>query len=244
LIVEDNRETLFIYEKYLKGSGFQVLPAANLRTARRMLTEFRPFAIILDVLLDRESGWDFLVELKESEKTRSIPVLVVTLVENEQKALSLGADGYCVKPVDRAWLLQQLACFDRDGENCQIVVIDDDEISRYLVRETLKSFRACVTEAVTGKAGIQRVRDVRPHAVILDFQLPDQTGLEVLQTLRASSETAKIPVVIHTSRVLSAEERAQLTAAGAARIISKERFSPGEEGSQLRAALEQLGFQS
>ncbi len=79
--------------------------------ARQVLAQFRPCAVILDVLLDRETGWDLLAELKSSEKYRDIPVLVITLVENESKALALGADAFCVKPVDRSWLLQKLATF-------------------------------------------------------------------------------------------------------------------------------------
>src|SRR5262249_55809003 len=114
LVVEDNQETLFIYDKYFKGTAFQVLPARNLRTARQALAQVRPAAVILDVLLDNESGWDLLEELKSSEETRSIPVLVITLVENEGKAMALGADGYCAKPVDRTWLLKKLTTLTSD----------------------------------------------------------------------------------------------------------------------------------
>jgi signal transduction histidine kinase len=60
LVVEDNRETLFVYEKYLKGSGFQPLPAPNLADARRALASYHPAAIVLDLLLEYENAWGFL----------------------------------------------------------------------------------------------------------------------------------------------------------------------------------------
>src|SRR4029077_11561165 len=58
LVVEDNREALFIYEKYLKGTEFQVVPAQDLKEARRALGEFKPIAIVLDVLLQGEHSWN------------------------------------------------------------------------------------------------------------------------------------------------------------------------------------------
>ena len=67
LVVEDNRETLFIYEKFLKGSPFQVIPARTVREARRLLEQIRPAAVVLDVMLEGESTWELLGELKQRE---------------------------------------------------------------------------------------------------------------------------------------------------------------------------------
>ncbi|MBD2103095.1 ATP-binding protein [Leptolyngbya sp. FACHB-261] len=108
LIVEDNRETLFLYEKYLQGSDFQIIAAATLKEARALLPRLRPAVVILDILLQGENSWGFMSELKENEATRGIPVLVATLVDNQAKALSLGADAFCIKPVERTWLLEKL----------------------------------------------------------------------------------------------------------------------------------------
>src|SRR5262249_26007967 len=65
LVVEDSREAIFIYEKYLKNTQFQLMPAKNLKEARQMLKEFRPLAVVLDVLLEGEHSWDLLQEIKE-----------------------------------------------------------------------------------------------------------------------------------------------------------------------------------
>ena len=62
LVVEDNRETLYVYEKYLTGSGFQVLPARTIKAARRLLAAVRPAAVIIDILLEGESSWELLAE--------------------------------------------------------------------------------------------------------------------------------------------------------------------------------------
>src|SRR5262249_9086964 len=97
-VMEDSRETLFIYEKFLKGSGFQAVPARTLRAARRALAEFRPVAVVLDILLEGESTWELIAELKRQPETRDIPLWVVTMVDNQPKAVALGADHFCPQP--------------------------------------------------------------------------------------------------------------------------------------------------
>lgn len=109
LVVEDNEELLFVYERYLAGTGFGFLPARTVRSARHHLARLRPHAILLDILLPDESSWALLAELKNNPATATIPVLVATTEADQQKGLALGADAYGVKPITREWLLTQLA---------------------------------------------------------------------------------------------------------------------------------------
>lgn len=109
LVVEDSEELLFVYERYLAGTGLHFLAARTLREARRHLQQVRPHAILLDILLPDEAAWSFLAEIKNDPPTASIPVLVATTEEDQQKGLALGADAYGIKPITRAWLLAELA---------------------------------------------------------------------------------------------------------------------------------------
>jgi CheY-like chemotaxis protein len=212
LVVEDNREALFIYEKYLKGTPFQVIPAQDLKEARRALEEFRPVAIVLDVLLQGEHSWQLLQDLKQNSSTRDIPVFVVTVVENEAKALALGATGFHAKPIDRAWLLTQLNT-TLVRERGQILIIDDDEIARYLLRGILGSSGYRLMEARGGNEGLRLAKDNKPHLIILDLSMPDLSGFEVLDMLKQNADTRDIPVVIYTSQALGSDERERLHAA-------------------------------
>ena len=210
LIVEDNREALFAYDKYLKGTGFQPIPARTLREARQALREFRPAAIILDVLLQDESTWELLTELKRNTETRDIPVFVVTVVDNREKALALRADGFCAKPVDRVWLLDSLNASVGPWERPGVLVIDDDEVSRYLIRGALSNLWCVVSEAAAGCSGIELAEASRPDLIILDLLIPDLSGEEVLRRLKANPVTREIPVIIHSSQPLSDTDRARL----------------------------------
>jgi len=219
LVVEDNREALFLYEKYLKNTQFQLVPAKNLDDARKLLREFRPLAIVLDVLLEGEHSWELLQELKQNPTTKSIPVYVVTVVDNKEKALALGADGFLPKPMDRLWLLQELQQVANRDNRPHVLIVDDDEVARYLLKGLLAQTGFRIAEAKGGNEGLRHARQYKPDLIILDLGMPDLSGFEVLLNLKQDPETGKIPVIIHTSKILDAGERAMLE--DAVDIISK-----------------------
>jgi CheY-like chemotaxis protein len=242
LVVEDNPETLFIYDKYLKGTGFQVVPARTVAAARRALGQFRPLAVVMDILLEGESTWELLAELKRQRATRHIPVLIVTVVENEHKALALGADAFCAKPVERAWLLEKLRSAEKARPRRKVLVIDDAESSRYLLKGLLASSGVDVVEASDGSEGLARARQEQPHAIFLDLDLPDRNGFEILGDLRRDPATRHTPVLIHTAKRLTEEELRGLAAAGVASVLSKEATSREGAFAQVYGALREAGL--
>jgi signal transduction histidine kinase/CheY-like chemotaxis protein len=219
LVVEDSFETVLLYEKYLKASHFQVVPARTLREARQLLTEARPRAVVLDIVLRGEDAWAFLAELKAGEATRHLPVLVVTTVEDQPKGIALGADAYAVKPLDRAWLLENLTRLAVPRRR-RLLVIDDDEVARYLLRRQLPD-DVGVVEAGNGLDGLARARADAPDAIVLDLAMPGMRGEEILDHLRSEPTTRDIPVVVFTSQVLDDAARAALAPRVMA-IVSKE----------------------
>ncbi|MGC4069026.1 MAG: response regulator [Polyangiaceae bacterium] len=238
LVVEDNRESLFIYEKYLKGTGYQVLPARTLREARDWLHQVRPVAIVLDILLETQNAWGFLSELREQEIYRDIPILVITMVENESRALALGADSFHVKPIERGWLLGTLSRLLEERPTEKILVIDDDEVSRYLLRGMLADTRFRLIEARDAREGLLLARGEKPRAIFLD--LMGGEGFSVLDALKSDPGTREIPVLIHTSKRLSDGERVRLERASG--IVPKEGESRQAQLAAVRFALVQAGL--
>jgi CheY-like chemotaxis protein/anti-sigma regulatory factor (Ser/Thr protein kinase) len=240
LVVEDNREALFIYEKYLKGSKFQVIPANSISEAREAVHAFRPKAIVLDVLLQGEHSWDLLRDLKDDPQTRDIPVYVVTVVDNRDKALSLGADGFHSKPVDRVWLLNELETLVSSPLRPGILVIDDDAASRYLVRNLLADSGSEIFEASGGSEGLRMVQECKPALVVLDLVMDGMNGFEVLETLRGDPSTNALPVVVYTSKSLDDEDQARLRSA--IDVIPKSIMSSRELAlSRFSMALQKAG---
>jgi signal transduction histidine kinase/CheY-like chemotaxis protein len=118
---------------------------------------------------------------------------------------------------------------------CDIVVIDDEEVSRYLIRQTLGPGIAMV-EAIDGPSGIELARQQRPRGILLDLRMPGMSGFEVLRQLKADQATRDIPVVIVTSKVLTPEERDLLDTQATA-ILSKEVLSQPDCGAKIRHAI-------
>ena len=242
LVVEDDRQTLFLYERYLRNSGFQIIPARTIEEAREAMARVRPAAIVLDIMLEGEASWSLLSDLKATADTRDIPIMVVTVTNREQKARALGADEFVIKPLDQQWLTRKLAALARRrGPINTILVIDDDEVARYMVAKLLAETDYEVIEAATGADGVRLARERQPQAIFLDFVLPGMNAFEVLDELKLDASTRHIPVIIHTSRNLADDERQRL-AVDAATILPKQNLNREVALGRIREVLAKTGF--
>lgn len=236
LAVEDNAADMMVYESLLRRSPYRLIGVKTVRDAKKMLAEAKPRVVILDLLLQGEDSWRFLAELKREPDTRRIPVLVVTTVEDKAKALALGANAYGLKPVGRNWLLGKLNELIEDTKAKRILLIDDDEASRYIVRRCLADQPYLLREAATGEAGLACAAEEEPDLVLLDLKLPGISGFEVLQRLRNDPRTSRVPVVVVTSAKLNDPELANLSAAE--RVIAKNTLSQEALGPTLRELID------
>jgi CheY-like chemotaxis protein len=238
--VEDEPQDQLLYEKYLRGSEFQVIPARSLDEARQALTGVRPRAVILDILLGGQDSWGFLAAAKTDPALHEVPIIVATTVEDRAKGLALGADAYVVKPVPRDWLLRELR--QRvlgQASRRRALVIDDDEVVRYLVRQRLTHYE--IVEAVSGEEGLTQARHVSPDVIILDLVMPGLQGPEVLDRLAEDPATREIPVILLTASQVDDPDRRRLEGRVAA-VVSKDTLAGDHEDRGLTYALARLGL--
>lgn len=238
LLVEGDSETLQTYQHHLAAAGFEPIAARSIEEARRWLANLRPAAMVMDILLEGEHTWDFLRELKQDARRATIPVLVATPVENERRARALGADDFQRKPVAPAQLLARLRTLI-SGEDA-VLVIDDDEIARYLLRGLLAEAGRRTIEAPSAAQGLALARGQRPAAIFLDLVMPEADGFTTLERLKADPALADIPVIIHTSKPLDDAERERLSAAVA--VLTKNTASHEQALAAVRAALAKAGL--
>jgi signal transduction histidine kinase/CheY-like chemotaxis protein len=221
LIVEDSPEMVGLYRSFLVGSGFQPLFASTTREAEQILDRTQLGAIILDIVLRSEEAWSFMARLTSETRTKDIPILVVSTLDDRAKAYHLGASDYLVKPIERSALISCLRSALALPSSRQLLIIDDNEGDRYLIRQQLRGSGLYVMEAPSGVQGIRQACEEKPDGIILDLNMPGMTGFEVLEQLKAETSTRDIPVVVCTSLVLSDSERLQLNGKASA-ILSKE----------------------
>ncbi|MGE0400187.1 MAG: ATP-binding protein [Kofleriaceae bacterium] len=239
LVVEDDRKTLFLYEKYLVMAGYHVLPARSIEEAEAIMATTRPAAIVLDVMLEGDASWGFLGRVKSSPETHDIPVLVVTVTNRADKARALGADEFWLKPVDQERLLKKLREIAAPPASVKLLVIDDDETARYIIRRHLDGTSYSLLEAADGRVGVELARKHKPKVILLDFLLQGATAFDVLDDLKADPATREIPVIVVTSHVLDAVDQARLLEEAEA-VISKQNLSRELAINRIRDALRKL----
>jgi signal transduction histidine kinase/CheY-like chemotaxis protein len=235
LIVENRADTILTYSRCLKNSEFRMVPARSIREAEGRLGAETPALIVLDVFLDGEESWNLLASLKNDPETRKIPVLVVTTVDDSRKAFHLGADEYLVKPVARDMLLGCLRRLLEAPPAAEVLIIDDDEKDRYLLKHRLRDSGLRIVEASSGAEGIAKATSSLPQLIFLDLSMPGMDGFEVLSALKGNPRTRSIGVVIHTSMPLGEREQQRLRDADA--ILCK---NQGQDGG-FDALLARLG---
>ena len=241
LVVENDPRALIIFDRYLRDSSFRMVPARSLRDARRALAVETPHLIVLDILLEGEDSWKFLADLKSRETTKHIPVIVVSSVDDRRKGLALGADAYGLKPVTRSWLLGEVERLTGHGRVPEALIIDDDDVARYVLKRLLSHVPCVITEMPNGTDGFQAARDLRPDIVFLDLTMPDVSGADLLVRLKEDPLTAHIPVVVVTSKALDPEERAELER-WAVTVLSKDQTSREDAVALIRGTWTKAGL--
>jgi CheY-like chemotaxis protein len=202
--------------------------------------QLHPALITLDLLLPKLDGWDLLVRLKGEPTTREIPVVIVSIVEERGTGFALGAMDYLVKPVSREELMQPLrrvSLTQRQREEVGILAIDDDPMALGLVEAILTGEGFRVLKADGGEEGLAVARREIPALIILDLLMPEVDGFAVVERLQADPVTAAIPIVILTSKSLTAEEKARLNGE-IAYLARKGEYSRGAFVGLVRGLLE------
>jgi CheY-like chemotaxis protein/predicted DNA-binding protein (UPF0251 family) len=108
LVIDDNQEFADLFRRFLTVHHWEVIGAADGESAYAEISRKRPAAILLDVMMPRQDGWEFLMDIKSRAETRDIPVIICSVLSEPQLAASLGADAYLTKPVTQQALLQAL----------------------------------------------------------------------------------------------------------------------------------------
>ena len=231
LVVDDDLADSFATQRLLSGTGYQPLVARTVAAAKRAIERMQPAAVLLDVVLAGDESWRLILGLRQGEATGNIPIVVISSTGEERKALNLGADAYLRKPIDRERLLNILDRLTGNRSTTRVLLVDDEEVTRYLVRQLLPRGVYDVREAKSGIEGLAQLLNEPPDVVLLDLKMPEMTGFELLDRISDEKSLDGIPAIVLTSAILTLGERQRL--GRASRIISKSDLS----GSALAAAV-------
>ena len=242
LVVDDDPVMRDLLRRVIEREGFHVAVAANGFEGIKLARELRPVAITLDVMMPGMDGWTLLRHLKEDPELASIPVAMVTMVDESSGRTALGADHYLMKPIDRAALSRVLARYRRPDTSAAgvVLLIEDDEPTRGLMRRVLTIDGWHVTEATNGVEALAALERVTPDIVLLDLMMPQMDGFTFLKHFRADPAHRDIPVVVVTAKELTADEERRLRG-DVAQVMAKRGGTTGERMlAELRTLLARL----
>jgi CheY-like chemotaxis protein len=210
LVIDDDPEVRQLLARMLGKEGFRVIEATGGEEGIALARAERPDVITLDVLMPGLDGWGVLAALKNDPELASIPVVMLTIMDERNLGFSLGATEYLTKPIERAQLSAVLARYRRTP-GAGVLVVEDDAATRTVLRRALEKEGWTVTEAENGRVGLERVAASPPALILLDLMMPEMDGFEFLDGLRSGRTAgAPPPVVVITAKELTDADRQRL----------------------------------
>ena len=230
LVADNDANSRQRIEPFLKRAGYELVYVDNGPRALEKASHLQPLAMLIDAQLPLSGAPALIKELRKDPRTRDIPLVV--LAAPDGPPIALPDCEVLSKPIDRQQLVQLMVRFDLMADTkrakkmpANVLVIDDDLQAISLVKAVLKPFNVRVSAVDSARTGIEQALRNKPDLVILDLVMPGVDGFEVIAALRRDKDIGRIPILVHTAKVLTAEDRQRLEGKVES-IVEKAEFQP------------------
>jgi PAS domain S-box-containing protein len=224
LVVDDQSDVAHLFKHQLEKAGYRVTVVTQGSRVVEVARQLKPELITLDLLMDVD-GLVVLKQLKEHPETAEIPVVIVSVISEPDKGLSLGAADYLTKPLDEGVLLHSVrqVLGQPNGESRKRILVVDDEIDIVgWLKHSLALYGYEVDEAYDGIQALEAVEANRPDLILLDMKMPRMDGRTTIRKLREREESRTIPIIVLSAQSISDEaERVQMLGLGVREFLQK-----------------------
>jgi CheY-like chemotaxis protein len=210
LVIDDEPAARELLRRSIERAGFIVDVAPDGATGLELARRHQPAVITLDVMMPGLDGWAVLNALKADPATWHIPVVMVSMVDDEQLGMALGAVDYFTKPVDGARLAAVLGRLHRSGSSRHVLLVEDDEPTRSVLTRILHKEGWGVAEAPNGRVALDRLAQRIPDLIVLDLMMPGMDGFEFAEALARNEAWRNVPVVVLTAKDVHPQDRERL----------------------------------
>ncbi|MBF0396259.1 MAG: response regulator [Desulfobacterales bacterium] len=210
LVIDDDPKARDMITRILSKEKLKVITASSGDEGIKIAEESHPDVIILDVLMPGIDGWAVLAALKANVKVSDIPVVMLSVLDEENIGFALGAADYLTKPIDRDRLFAVLKKFFPSGMQGSILIVEDDNVTRNMLKRMLEKEGLSVSEAQNGRIGLEVVKKVHPALIMLDLMMPEMDGFQFVEEIRKNEEFRSIPIIVVTAKDLTQEDRQRL----------------------------------
>ncbi|MBN4055535.1 response regulator, partial [bacterium AH-315-K03] len=212
LIIEDDPAFSKIIYKACHTQQCQAIIAPNGETGLTLAKSFPVCGIILDFMLPGLDGTDILIEMKSNPKTEHLPIQVISALEDIGDIRKLGAQGQTTKPISHQALVAIIhSLLPRDNDQPQFLVVENRNLQSCNINQLLKNNNISVNSVNSGHEALEYLRLNSTNPMILNLELSDMSGIELLNTAQAD-HTINLPdVIVYSERKISTEEHHGLT---------------------------------
>ena len=227
--VEDDREAIEVGDKVMliieddvpfakcildmaRSRGFKGLVATQGDKGLALANKYKPHMIMLDIHLPVMDGWTVLDLLKHNPETRHIPVHVLSVVDEPQQSLVSGAMAYMKKPVSKDMLEQ---AFDHMEEQLnrvpkRLLIVEDNVPLRDGLVELIAHDDVAITAVGYGEEALRELHAGHFDCMVLDLELADMSGFELLDRIRHIDRLRTLPIIIFTGKDLDMKQEREL----------------------------------
>ena len=222
LVVDDERDIANLIRRYLEHARYQVLIAHNAAETLSIAKTEHPDLITLDIMLPDADGFTVLEWLKSDPATATIPVVLLSMMDDVGRGKLLGAVDYLRKPIQERVLLEHVGLILANDQAHLILVADDDDDVRGLIAGHLRRAGYQVIEATDGVEAIAMAQLDSPDLALIDIKMPRMDGITTLRTFRTEPTTRNLPVIMMTaSPGVMEESRSIVESLGGAILLGK-----------------------
>jgi HAMP domain-containing protein/CheY-like chemotaxis protein/signal transduction histidine kinase len=210
LVIEDDINFARIMMEMARERGFKVLVASRGDAGLALARQYTPSAITLDIELPGMDGWSVLDRLKHTRSTRHIPVHIISVAEEKQRGLKMGAMAFENKPATPEQLRDALGKIENFVERGvkSLLVIEDDKVAQQSIIELIGDGDVETIAVGTAEEAMSQLRNKHYDCVVLDLGLPDMNGFDLME--RIKTEIGNVPIIIYTGKDLSQKEETEL----------------------------------
>ena len=206
VVIDDDPNVIALVREDLTDAGYRVVGAGSAETGLDLIRTLHPVAVLMDILLPGQDGWEAIARLKSDPATQRIPVMIISVMDNQVLASRLGVQAYLVKPIRREDLLAALAQLTGTGTR-DVLIVDDDPEARNLLIQLLEDSDCRPRTAASGREGLAAMTAARPDAVLLDLLMPEMDGFAVIERMQQDPALRSVPVIVITAKDLTVEDR-------------------------------------
>ena len=244
LVIDDDLTVHQYTQSYLGDLGAAIYSAFSGEEGINLAQDILPDVIILDIQMPTMSGWEVLKELKCQPLTSGIPIILLTINDEQHESYEVGANDYLFKPIDRDRLITTIDKYRADPQaRLSVLVVEDDSNVRSMLKRMLEKENCIVSDAQDGHEALEIMLHQVPQLILLDLMMPNVDGFEFIHLLRLQQhmDMTTTPIVILTAKDLNNDDYIRLSGS-VQKILQKSNTSPTEILAEIVQRLYKFGI--